>query len=958
MRGASLGHEYERERLSKKIFNAHSWIVKKRASSHFQSIGSSEVSADESSFDPKQFVVPGWSGDSIKSKAGHKLEKTLHLIISDAKTQFYSASFNKSLQKHVFNEFLKYAHEKSLDFSGIDTYQDLVFNMKSEKAKFHKDLKDFEFNFFKRVAIVYLLKTRFLSFLYESLEINIDNTALKNPNASFTKVFRKGSSSELNTIAFHVNHYSWFRPRIDLISGDLDIIEVFKETSLTEVYKIFKIQDLFTTEDNVFSHSLSHDSFGSFLINILTQIPEWINEEEKKQQNLKNILGNQAGNVLKTLFCGDNLESISLSHWLAQSKINLNQKKYIICPDFCDAKTSSSQYIKICLELFFLTLLSKIALRSSKNPIKVICDTYKEKELKNFDRHVQASFFEALAIDKKKSLYDRVVLNLTKFPKKNPHHFLMSQIYHRAEHIKEGGYLFVFSSQKLFLPSMSEKIEDLLVNFKVECSFTFEQLKGRGELSPYLYIISKRSQRETNRNALPSQLLGMGDKESRNQKHPCLSFRMSGKLEQFRMFKVLTSSLKLFLQSKSIDTTTIFQKELQGNLVLEFYQDAILDGRLINTSSRDTNKITHPSFTSNLLKSCYPIQHYFQIDPIDKVEENTNSKYSSQLLGIKFTPEESYQWIMILDYRNKNVPKLEFIPSAHYQAKVNEYGKALCSYFGINPKIKDLNINLFRYFYKTNLGKQILGLALNEGLKKIKSRLNSLLVPKFFEEITYLPESLEKSLYLFRKSTKELCTIPGNELAEEFAQFQKMLIPLCQKYPWHTLGLLINFNHSLENAIEESLNNTHCFENQGIIQKLIQAPSESIWPDNNEVYIEFNINGPSDINKELVSTSKDKVKIDGKTLHVLLLESHDSENIAKIYSTENIVKFLEFIMSKANSYPIAQVLQHTKVPSSSIIDKVIKEHDIQADSLLETKKYVSQLTTSIINTQLSRSNLH
>ena len=142
--------------------------------------------------------------------------------------------------------------------------------------------------------------------------------------------------------------------------------------------------------------------------------------------------------------------------------------------------------------------------------------------------------------------------------------------------------------------------------------------------------------------------------EENHQKHPCLSFRLRGTLQTFSQFAIINQAFKEFFETKNPNSTPIHHKSLNEGLTFEFYQDAMIKGLLVNTTSKDTSRITHPTFFKNLVGSCVPLSHFFQVDPISS-DDKKESFHSQNLLGISSIPEEKYSLILVLDYRNKSL---------------------------------------------------------------------------------------------------------------------------------------------------------------------------------------------------------------------------------------------------------------------------------------------------------------
>lgn len=925
-------------------------------------------------FNPANFVVPGWQGNSLPSKASLKLAKILDIIKEDAKSLFFKSRFNKSLERHVYYEFLKFAHDRNLDFSGIDTYQDLIFHLQSKESQYNSDLEFFQENYFTRVSVVYLLKIRLMIKLSESLGNKVSNKYLKNPSAFFVNIFKAGSSTEIDSSALKKNHYSWYHPSLDSDELNVEKFQEFSELSISEIYKVFKMQDFFSSDEGEKSYSLSNEAFGTFIIQLLTLVPEWLNTGKPLSNKISNILTSHETVFLNTLFCGDYLDSISLSHWLAQKKVNLKGKKYIIRPEFRDPKVNQASYMNLCFELIFLGLLTDIADRSERDVVELISKTYQSYSSQPPEADYQTSLFGNGSSDvfgnavKGTKLYDRVVLNLCHFPKNNPHHYLLGKIHENSSLLSENGYLYVFSMQKLFIPSMSSKIEELLKKFRIDTVFTFEKLKGKGELPSYLYVLSKRSQREQKKLNLPSQFLkGVnsddlnnlfqdssfcdGSKANGPRKYPCFSFRFSGDLTVFGKFRTVTKGLKSFIRTKNHSTTPLFEQELDENLTFEFYQDAICKGRMINTTSRDKSRITHPAFFKKLMRSCLPLEHFFHLENLDSIEQKQDV-FRSDLLGIKYSIEEQFPWILILDHRNKSTPQIEIIPSSHYKMKSEKYGKALCAYFGITPKIRGININQFKHFYQTEIGNQIIQIGINDGFKQLKAKVSAILVPRFFGEINELPLPLESNLNFFKQSSE--CIVKENikDLNKQFDYTRTLIKNYIEKYPWQIYSHAIHLESTLLNSIQKSFNFKYAFQSPVVIENLGKLHTQKLYPNNSDIYLKFHVESTEELALPFTEVKTSKTKTGNHEIAGATILSNGKE-ICTIYSRESMIQFLKFILGNFEGYPVSQIIQNASVPYLTELDDILERYKSQSEELRKLYDRVKELSKALIKKNLS-----
>ena len=135
---------------------------------------------------------------------------------------------------------------------------------------------------------------------------------------------------------------------------------------------------------------------------------------------------------------------------------------------------------------------------------------------------------------------------------------------------------------------------------------------------------------------------------------------MSGHLETFQQFNDLTHLSQEFFNNNFNDLPPLYQKSLNG-FRLEFFQDAIVNGQLIHSSSKDSSKITHPHFFKKLMSVCNPLDYFFDIQTVnfdEKVEEDPLFLFSQS-----FKREEA-PYTIIVDQRAKDETRIEIYAEA------------------------------------------------------------------------------------------------------------------------------------------------------------------------------------------------------------------------------------------------------------------------------------------------------
>lgn len=877
--------------------------------------------ADEK-FSPLHCFVPGWKGDSLLCKNVIKFERLLTMVQMDVKNElFKTKDFPKTIKMGLYNEFLSFAETLGLHFEGMDDITSFWNFLEVEKLQEDKHLAEFVEIYANRVATITFLKLRFIASLLDRCGIELTDKALLYPTSFLSQIFKKGSGSELQSRALESNLYSWYRPQEGMREVMKELLELSKDLGITEITKHISLRtQVAQDQGKVYSHALSHLSMGLFLNSLQINFPLWIETVEGKSPPPMHF---EEERIISCKYFGDFLESLSLSHWLAQEN-NINFRwDEVLCPDFKGLEFVSGTFSKICNELQFLTFLSNKADYQNVKPIEYICKIMSG----HFKNRKNTPAKQGLLIDDNPfytSTYDRVVLNLCQFPKNNPQHYLMTQIMDQVKYLKSNGYLFVFSSKKLFVPSLRERLEPVLRELKTEAIFDLENVRGKGELGSYIYIFRKKQKNE-------------------NDKQLCSYFRISAELENFQQFATITEHLRSFYLSHLTETPAMANLDFPDSFHIQFYQEAIVNGMLIHSATEDSSRITHPSYFQSLLNNCVPIDTIFEIKSL------SGRTAHNQDYGLNLGLKKDISYFLVVDFRNNDV-NLELHPMDTFRSIYSEYGETLCSYFELIPKISGLNPNILRNYFQTSIGKQVTHLTFTGGLNLVKGSLSKLLVPKFLTETERLPDHLISAFKMLELSEEQLLDTTPKDIQKGYNHIDQITKDLFPKYANEILSRLSNFERTLQSLIwkleDVRLGQTISFVNPLVQAKLMTKATKALYPENEDVFIEF-VEGtvPSDIHLTLTSTQT-KVSHDGELrLHFIEL-LHQDKVVVRLHAEEAMILFIQFLLTHANHIPISKVLRAVHVPTITCLKEIIdttKEFKITYASLL------TQVQASIMN---------
>lgn len=858
---------------------------------------------DETKFSPVNCFVPGWKGESLSSKQVIKFEQLLKLVQDDVKSELLKTTdFPRTIKMGLYNEFLSYAESLGLHCEGMDDMGRFWQVLNQDKLTEDENVSQFIDVYAGRVATITFFKLRFIGALLDKCGLELNDRALLYPTSFLSQIFKKGSQTELNSRALESNLYSWYRPsegmkdcmkELLLLSKDLAITEIIKNVSLRTQVK----QD----QGKVYSHALSQVSLGLFLNSLQINFPLWLETIEGKTI-LPGSLEQQE--IISCKYIGDYLESLSLSHWLAQEN---NQKMHwdqILCSDFKGQEFISGIFAKICNELQFLTFLVNKAEHQGMKPIDYICQIMGG----HFRNRKNTNTRQGLLLEDNpfySSTYDRVVLNLCHFPKNNPQHYLMTQIMDQVKYLKNNGYLFVLSSKKLFVPSLRERLDPVLRELKVEAIFDLENVKGKGELGTNIYIFRKRSHNAAT-----------------YEKQLCSYFRVSADLTTFQEFSPITEHLRSFYLAHLSEMPPMAQLEFSDSFRLEYYQEAVVNGMLIHSTNEDSSRITHPTFFKGLLNSCVPLDTLFDIKSLT-LSEKFSQKENALNLGLK----RDVSYFLVVDFRNVEV-SLELHPMDTFRSIHSDYGETLCSYFELHPKLPGLNPNILRNYFVTPIGKQVTNLTFTGGPSLVKGSLSKLLVPKFMTETEALPAHLKTAFAIFEKSENEFLEISPTAVMKSFNHIDQITRDVLPKHACEILSHYSNLERTLQSLIwkmdDSRYGHKVSFNNPLIQNQLVQKATRPLYPENEDIYLEF-VEGssPVDIHLPLTQTQL-KVSHEGDLkLYALELLSNNRV-IVRLHGEELIILFINFLLGHANNVPLSKILKAVHIPALNDLRLVVE----------------------------------
>jgi hypothetical protein len=854
-------------------------------------------------FQPAQFLTPGWRGESLPSKASGRYVRLVETLQADVLRLLSSQDFNRSLKIGIYTEFLAYAKDRGLHCPELDDLGHFWQAARREVAEQPAELKRFLELFSSRVAVITLFKLRFIQVLAKQTGLEAGIRTAHNPNYWLSQVFRSGTRFELKARVMEANVFSWYRPGEEFAPLMSDWMNNLSDISIAELVKLTspRVQD--DTTGKVYSHALSQLNFGLFLNSLMINFPLWA--ESREPVPVSKFQTPDELEIISCKYSGDFMESLALSHWLAQHNNKEMKWDQVLCPDFKGKEFESGLFLKMLNELQFITFLAEVAPLQGQEPIDFISKIMGHHFQNRKGSQGQRSF-AAMETPFSTSTYDRTVLNLCHLPKNNPYHWMMAQLDEQMSTLKPGGWLFMLANKSLFAPSQRERLEAVLQGLELKAVFDMEGVKGKGELGNWLYVFRRRQ-------AAPSH----DDRESVSW------FRFTADMNSFHDFADITELLRGFYLSHLEDTPAMWQQEWGRDFRLEFFQDALMNGHLIHSTNEDQSRVTHPRYFKALMAGCVPLDTVFELRPMHPEEWQTPN---SMGLGLR---RDGATFLMV-DLRDQGNTRLTLHPVSTFRAVYYENGSSHCQYFLIAPKHQGMDPNVLRKYFASQVGHQIINLTFNGSVTKVKGQLAKMLVPKWFVRGEFLPETLNSTLEMFRWNADKLIATHPDELEQRFKMFRQTANGLFPRYACDVLSGLVEFEQTLQTLTTQladpRLGTQVNFENpalQGALAGLRATPLLS--PTHPDLYVDF-VQGIDSFDLEAPLTRVElRMQVEGDLKTWFLEVFNDKKPVVRLHSDEELLLFTQFIFQTALGRPLGRVLKALRLPALNEVREIVQQ---------------------------------
>lgn len=717
---------------------------------------SPNISEESSSFMPQKFLLSGWTGNSLRCPQYIKLEKHFHQLVADIEQQFISKIifFPHKIKSALFDDFntFRIHKEKKSDALSVNQFNSYLSNYKSSLEE-SDPLHSFMNAYFKEIALIYLIKIRILLLATENENISISYSEIQNPNSFFSKLFLKGSSSELKVSCFESSQYTWYRPQAEIAQN------IFHEREVVQINLLLSLlkENSYTFAHH--SHTLSHKYWGLFINSLMINFPKWDEGFTSPKQSCEQ-------EIVSTLFKGDQTNSLFEAFHQAQHYNSYQEWNELICADFHFTQKTLKSF-EIIQELMSIADNLILGKKDTPSSIKHLIETNK----KHFQNKIRLAdqtdpFINLLG---SKQLYNRIFYHDSLIEPSSSHH-LSKKIEESSESLLPSGYLYISTNHNILQKSYSALWNKISLKNRLVALYDFSSLKGKGEIPQFIFILKN-------------------DHKAQEQ-YSYNKFKITGNLKSFFSFSTVLDEQQIFFE-KTLEKRSLFYSKESKNYVEFNYHQAIIAPNKITVQyvSPGENIFALPDFNKKIVKNSISLDSLFKI----------KSFYFN-------SPQDEFKspYYLGLEILNKKIISMK-IHSLNDFFEFRENNSHLnMIYFELFPRANDINIDVLNHFFNSTIGKDLLALTIHCS-KTILSMLKLVLVPHACLEVSkqnQFKSLFEKyqhqdnnTLYRLFQETYESNLSPAQRLQflisfKDFIETRNANINPANHHLWHNEQLL------------------------------------------------------------------------------------------------------------------------------------------------------------------------
>lgn len=228
-------------------------------------------------------------------------------------------------------------------------------------------------------------------------------------------------------------------------------------------------------------------------------------------------------------------------------------------------------------------------------------------------------------------------------------------------------------------------------------------------------------------------------------------------------------------------------------------------------------------------------------------------------------------------------------------------------------------------------------------------------MPKFLTETEALPDNLLHAFRTLEYTEGQLLEASPRDISKAYNHIDQITKDLFPRYACEILSRFSTFEQTLQTLIwkmdDLRFGQKVSFNNPVVKSKLMLKPTKPLYPDNEDIFIEF-VEGtvPNDIHLNLTECQM-KVSHEGDLKLYSLELLNETKVVVRLHAEESLILFVQFLLSHAVDIPIAKILRAVHVPGLQDLKHII-------DNTKEFKSTYQELLTQVQKSIMNAMRVH
>jgi hypothetical protein len=177
-----------------------------------------------------------------------------------------------------------------------------------------------------------------------------------------------------------------------------------------------------------------------------------------------------------------------------------------------------------------------------------------------------------------------------------------------------------------------------------------------------------------------------------------------------------------------------------------------------------------------------------------------------------------------------------------------------------------------------------------------------------------------------------------------------MAAKMLTSYPYKSFGLSLYFLHQLETLLEDSSHGKPegvDFNNRELQAELGKLPSKRLYPENDDIYLDFKIQSEADLSLTFTKAIKKTQTLKGNLMYSLELY-HENRLMLEIFGEQYSIEFINYLLTFVVDIEISRLLLSLYLPKANDLKTTIEKFIHQKQEYKNIHQKLSHLLSQTL----------